>query len=789
MADTHHLFDQFTAHPDMVELPGHSGEGTAWCPWHEDRTGGNPSLGINVNKLIVKCFVCGNGGTVELAKAWDISLDSDAKPRERAILRTHNYNNPDGTLRSQAVKFTDGSWIQRRPDPDNPDRWLWDMKGTQPVLYRLDELRPANPEEWVYIVEGERDVDRLRDLGLVSTTNPMGAGKWRAYFTKEFKGRKVAIIPDNDKPGFDHAAKIAASVHGIAETVKVLTLTGVPDKGDVSDWLDDAHNADHLMALLAATPTYEPPANGETSGETRPEWKVNQLRPDALRITERLHAHGFFVNGTAAGSYFFDQRTKQLVELNKDDIEFKTLMSDHYQINPKDNLFGLLLEHLLVEAHQRGRHSTLRMFSYYDQNTNTVLLDMGKGRVLRIARDSIEVADNGADGVLFQPAPFSQPWEYRPDAPDHLVYSTIVEPASFTDDGSFSVKEQKLLFLLWLVSHAFESMMMFRPIALAVGPGESGKSSLFRYAGQMLYGADFDVYSLKQDAKGEEAFWVALTNSPYVVWDNVDQYIRWLPDALATAVSGIGQPMRQLHTTNQMASFKVRCMMAVTARTPTMSLRREDVAGRMLKFDLTTIDVKRDEFSIHEEIANNRDHLLSDYARMVQRALTISLDDVVVADKGLRLADFARIITRIGMGMGPEIADMTDTIIRKIRASQSGFATEEDSIASLLAMWIVRTKTTSDGQMDMAATLNNGRKILTSDLLLELASIAKEFERKFQFDTPDKLGRWLVNLRQSLSKEYEIDRGASARIDGKKGSWWRFIVRPDLDNDGGDEDL
>ncbi|MDP6714131.1 MAG: hypothetical protein QF368_05860, partial [SAR202 cluster bacterium] len=762
MADLTSLFNAFLNHPDVVEQPGANGEAKAWCPWHADnRAGGKPSLGINVQKHIVHCFSgsCGMGGYIELAKAWNIPLNGEAPPQQRTILRTHHYNKPDGTLQSQAVKFTDGSWVQRRPDPDNPDRWIWNMKSVQPVLFRVDELRAANPEEWVFICEGEKDCDRLWSLGLVATTNPMGAGKWKNYFSRELKGRKVAIIPDNDKPGRDHAAAVAKAIYEIAETVKVLTLPDVPEKGDVSDWLDDAHTLDHLNALLAATPSYTPPLDGETSVEDKPEWSVSKYRPDALLITQHLHEHGFFVNGTAAGAYYFNQRKKQLVELNKDDIEFKTLMSDHYQINPKDNLYGLLLEHLLVEAHQRGEHSVLRMFSYYDRDDNTVLLDMGRGRALRISADSIEVEDNGANGVLFKQAPAGEPWEYRPDAPENLVYKTIVEPANFTEEGPFDVREQKLLFLLWLLSHAFESMMMFRPIALAVGPGESGKSSLFRYAGQMLYGPEFDVYSLKQDQKGEEAFWVALTNSPFVVWDNVDQYIRWLPDALATSVTGSGQPMRQLHTTNQMARYKASCMIAVTARTPTISLRREDVAGRMLMWYMTTLTEKRDEFAIHEEIARNRDLLMSDYARMIQKSLAVSLDDVVVADKGLRLADFARIVTRIGMGLGPEIAAMTDEVIKKIRESQSGFATEEDSVAALLAIWVARAKPTEDGQMEMEPISNNGRKILASDLLNELAEIAKEFDRKFHFDSGPKLGRWFVNMRQSLSRDYEIHSG------------------------------
>jgi hypothetical protein len=338
-----------------------------------------------------------------------------------------------------------------------------------------------------------------------------------------------------------------------------------------------------------------------------------RLRSDNHRETSQT----WLLRQWGRGWFFLlDQRAKELVALNKDNIEFKSLLSDHYQNNPKDNLFGVLLEHLLVEAHVRRQLSELRMFSNYDRESNTAYLEMGKGRALKITPDSIEVRDNGQDGILFLSTSKSAPWEYKPDAPEHLVYNTLVANANFSEDGQFTVEQQKLLLLLWMVSFAFESMMMFRPIALGVRPGESGKSSLFRYIGRMLIGPKFDVYPVKQDSKGEESFWVAVTNSAFVAWDNVDQLIRWLPDALATVVTGVAQPKREYFTTNKLVEHTPHCMLAVTARTPTMSLRREDVAGRLLPFSMEPLSEKREEFEIHDQIITLRDDLMSDYARI-----------------------------------------------------------------------------------------------------------------------------------------------------------------------------
>jgi hypothetical protein len=61
----------------------------------------------------------------------------------------------------------------------------------------------ADPEVW--IVEGEKDADRLAGLGLVATCNPGGAtkvnskakakSKWHRDLNRFFTGRKVTVMP------------------------------------------------------------------------------------------------------------------------------------------------------------------------------------------------------------------------------------------------------------------------------------------------------------------------------------------------------------------------------------------------------------------------------------------------------------------------------------------------------------------------------------------------------------------------------------------------------------------
>jgi hypothetical protein len=145
----------------------------------------------------------------------------------------------------------------RRPD-GNGD-WLWNLDGIDRVPYRLPEVLSADPDEVIFITEGPKDADRLVARGLVATTNCVGAGKWRPEYNQHFRGRNVAILPDNDDAGHHHAEQVAASLHGVAAEVRVLALPGLGDKEDVSDWLDMGHAHDELLRLAAEAPLWESP--------------------------------------------------------------------------------------------------------------------------------------------------------------------------------------------------------------------------------------------------------------------------------------------------------------------------------------------------------------------------------------------------------------------------------------------------------------------------------------------------------------------------------------------------
>ena len=733
----------------MVKQPDHSGEAKAWCPGHQEKAGGKPSLEINVKKNagrgIVKCFVCGFGGVRKLADEW--GLTPAGKASKLTILDVYPYRDEAGKTLYEVCRAIDEAgektFRQRRADPSEPGGYKWSLGRTRRVPYMLPELLAPDADEQVLIVEGEKDVERLMANGFLATTNSEGTGKWRSEWSPYFERRLIVIIPDNDAPGRSHAGGVASMLQA-AYSVKILHLPDLPPKGDVSDWFDAGHTRDELMEIIDTTALYRAEATPAEGPEII--WEGSRLRPTALAIVDRLKSHGFFVRSIDGRKYFFDRETKKLGEVSKKENSFEIdlMLNKRYQINSTEHLHSYLSTELEIEAAANGGLVTPRQFAHYDAATNTMYLDMFDGNALKLDGKAIEVRDNGEDGVLFAPIPRATPWKYRPGG-DGLLEKTIISSINFQEDESspYTIEEHRLLMLSWILSIAFESVQPTKPLALAVGPGGSGKSNLFRRIGKMFFGPEYEVDALRKDK--EDDFWTKVTSGPFATFDNADTYIPWLPDALAQASTGIQVTKKKLYTNNQVVSYIPKCFISLTARTPTF--RREDVASRLLIFYLTRIAEKIAEYQLLEEINSQRDALMSNFAQMLNQVLTSTPDQNV--DPNMRLADFATVITRIANAF--HVDDLMEGVMLKLRRSQMTFATEENPLYLALDRWIDEIFKVDDEIVN-----NEGRRILCKDLLQELTQLSEQYHIPLRIRTPTSLGMQLRNMHYELSIHFKI---------------------------------
>lgn len=186
----------------------------------------------------------------------------EKKPPQGRIVATYDYTDDKGELLYQVCRLEPKSFRQRRPD--GKGGWLWSVKDCRRFPYRLADLQKY-PDATVFVCEGEKDADRVAALEQCATT--VACGDWTDDCVNALAGRDILILEDNDEAGRKKAAKAATALHGTAKTIRIVRLPDLPEKGDVSDWLDaDSRNADKFVHVCFDAPLWAP-ETAEAAGD------------------------------------------------------------------------------------------------------------------------------------------------------------------------------------------------------------------------------------------------------------------------------------------------------------------------------------------------------------------------------------------------------------------------------------------------------------------------------------------------------------------------------------------
>jgi len=217
-----------------------------WYDFEADEGGGVIDLVKRHGKL-------GISGSVADVLEREFGIQKQAQKAlepKQYIQRIYPYFDADGAEAYQVCRMYPKTFRQRRPD--GRGGYIYKMDGVEPLPYNLPAIM-QNPDQPVFVVEGEQCADVLSEAGLLSTTNHGGAGKWLDAHAQHLEGRNVIVIPDNDEAGARHADKVVASLWGKAGQIKRVDLPGLPDKGDVVDFLRE-HTLGELVEIVQDTP-------------------------------------------------------------------------------------------------------------------------------------------------------------------------------------------------------------------------------------------------------------------------------------------------------------------------------------------------------------------------------------------------------------------------------------------------------------------------------------------------------------------------------------------------------
>ena len=268
-------------------VPLSSGDRCAAAVW---RDGKNPSVSIDAEKGVWFDHVAGQGGTVidayiaieggtplaairALGDRYGVAPVKIAAPPKKptrgealvadgyALVVTYTYTDEDGAplyFVDRYERETPGgkvekSFVQRSPTAEN-------LHGVRRVLYNLPAVVKSRQ---VFIVEGEKDVETMRRLNLVATTNSGGGKYWQADFNPFFEGKEVVIIPDNDEVGHAHAAALLAQIKPLAASVKVVEVSKLP-KGDITDYIEkEGGTVASLLEMVKDAPIADIPEDAD----------------------------------------------------------------------------------------------------------------------------------------------------------------------------------------------------------------------------------------------------------------------------------------------------------------------------------------------------------------------------------------------------------------------------------------------------------------------------------------------------------------------------------------------
>lgn len=133
-------------------------------------------------------------------------------------------------------------------------------RGVASVPYNVDQARKAST---LWIVEGEKDVETLRQHGHVATSAPDGAGSWDSAWNQYFNEViDFVVVADKDPAGRRHALAVSRSLaQSYPSTPR--RVVEVPDPyNDITEWLAsqdaDAQSIAPVSLTTGLTSLYQP---------------------------------------------------------------------------------------------------------------------------------------------------------------------------------------------------------------------------------------------------------------------------------------------------------------------------------------------------------------------------------------------------------------------------------------------------------------------------------------------------------------------------------------------------
>jgi putative DNA primase/helicase len=497
------------------------------------------------------------------------------------IVKVYDYKDEAGELLYQQCRFEPKDFRFRRPDGKGGH--TWNLNGTRLVPYRLPELISASKQSPIAYTEGEKDADRLAEIGFESTTCPCGAGKHRPEYNKYFAGRIVHIFQDNDEAGRKHTKQVTEALYGIAAETKIIELPGLPERGDVSDWLDAGHTKTELLIIIDETKPYEPTKSNYPLTDAGNTERFAARHSDKLRYCPETN-HWLFYNGKRWNSTVGEEKAGQLA------IEtVRAIAKDADDVISKTEREKILQWSLSSESAHRIK----------------AMLSLTKNLMICHAREF------DRDGFLFNCSNGTidlKTGELREYNPDDLI--TKLSPVHYVPEAKFAVwdnflndatggNEKIKIFLQRAIGYSLTGDTSEEKLFLIHGPTASGKSTFLEAIkstlGDYAATADFETFIKRNQIGGARNDVARLAGTRFVVSIEVDEG-RELAEGLVKLLTG-GDTVSARFLYSESFEFVPSCKLWLACNHAPRANDRDDALWRRIiriPFEHTIPEEKRD---------------------------------------------------------------------------------------------------------------------------------------------------------------------------------------------------
>ena len=567
--------------------------------------------------------------TSAVLDALGLTVDSlfarEAHPESDDVVARYTYTDGAGAPLFRVNRTGRKRFFQERY---SDGRYISGLGDTPRVLYGLPSVLAAAADgATVYVVEGEKDADRMIAEGHTATTAPMGAGKWREGYSEALKGAHAVIVADKDDAGYSHAQHVAASLKDRAASVRVVqAATGK----DASDHLSAGLGVEDFVE---ATPSeFAIAAPDDVAGSTRKRSQADRL----VEIARELYDFGVSDTGDTYAvrksgppiAVPFRGHTQAVrAELAREHLErYGKVASSTALADAMTTLQGYAQLAEPVRLHLR--------FASHDA---VLWVDLGTpdGAAVRIGPDGWQLCEAGAP-VTFYRTELTAPMPL-PERGGDVV--ELREYLNVTDEGW-------ALVLGWLVAAPFPEAP--QPIIVLTGQQGTGKSAAARYLAGVIDPSPAPLRTAPRDAT---EWGTVAKGSAVLALDNLSHVPAWFSDCLCRAVTGDGLVRRKLYSDDDLIVSKFRRALIVTGID--LGTLQADLIDRALFVELQRIpaETRKLDADLEREFAKARGRILGGLFDLVSRAMLHQHRGGAI-DGLPRMADYAYILRALDAATG-----------------------------------------------------------------------------------------------------------------------------------------